>query len=51
MKFWDGKIQEFTLLEFLGFQTKSFGKRTSFGQGLKKPPFVILDKLSLTCPT
>jgi hypothetical protein len=27
MRFWDGQIQEFTLLEFLGFETKNFDKK------------------------
>jgi hypothetical protein len=38
MRFWDGKIQKFTLLEYLGFQTKNSNKKKRFGQGWKQSP-------------
>jgi hypothetical protein len=38
MRFWDGKIQEFTLLEFLGSQTKNFGEKNMIWTRVKKKP-------------
>jgi hypothetical protein len=38
-----------TLLEFLVFQTMNFGQKNQIGWGAERP-FIILDKLTLTCP-